>query len=112
MEPQQQRFSAAISGETADCYLGECVSDEGFHYLSPLLSGQSLLQQLLLPHLLHADVGQPPVQTLDEGRTPGLAAEKKHLGRAEGEQGGVQGGRKPTSRSSCSLSPDGVPWSL
>lgn len=67
------------------------MSDERFHYLSPLLSGQRLLQQFLLPHLCHPDVSRILVQELDKRRTPGLVVKKKHLERAEGEQRDIQG---------------------
>lgn len=60
------------------------MPEEGFHYLSPLLPGQRLLQQLLLSHLFHPNV-TIPVQKLDERRTSGLVVKKKHLERA-GEQ--------------------------
>lgn len=67
------------------------MSDERFHYLSPLLSGQRLLQQFLLPHLFHPNVSRILVQKLDKRRTSGLVVKKKHLERAEGEQRVIQG---------------------
>lgn len=71
--------------------LGESVSDEGFHYLSPLLSGQSLLQQFLLSHLFHPNVSPTLVQKLYKRRASGLVVKKKHLERAEGQQQDIQG---------------------
>lgn len=67
------------------------MPDEGFHYLSPLLSGQRLLQQVLLPHLFHPNLSRILVQKLDKGRTTGLVVKKKHLERAEAEQRDIEG---------------------
>lgn len=67
------------------------MSDESFHYLSPLLSGQRLLQQFLLAHLFHPNVSRILVQELDKRRTSGLVVKKENLERVEGEQRDIQG---------------------
>lgn len=59
------------------------MSNEGLHNLSPLLSGQSLLQQFLLSILLHSDLlpdgCHPLAQMLDKYCTFALVSEKQHL---------------------------------
>lgn len=92
------------------------MSDERFYYLSPLLSGQRLLQQFLLSHLFHPNVSPILVQQLDKRRTSGLVAKKKHLERA-GEQRDIPGmfllRNTLMNLSNAPISsPDGVLWSL
>lgn len=64
-------------------YLREGVSDEGLHNLSPLISGQSLLQQLLLSHLPHshllADDCLLRPEMFDKLYTLVLILKKQHL---------------------------------